>query len=187
MAGCLFYSSLLFQKIKQTMKRIFFSIIAASALLLGGCIKNDQVVFQDSQIEFDAAAWNANAVGVTYPILTRIPALGVATSSSNGALLTRTTGTFNLRVNLVGAQKTSATTFSYKVASESTAIAGTHYAAFSGTGTIPANSSFATIPVTVLNPGPGAGSVVLVLELVTGNGLTAATNYAKVGLSIAQP
>jgi hypothetical protein len=169
------------------MKRIFLSIAAAATFLLGGCIKNDQVIFQDSQIEFDAAAWNANAVGVTYPVLARVPALGVATSSANGALITRTSGTFTVRVNLIGGQKTTATTFSYKVASESTAIAGTHYTAFSGTGTIPANSSFATIPVTILNPGPGVGSVVLVLELLTGNGLTAATNYSKVGLSIALP
>jgi hypothetical protein len=169
------------------MKRIFLSIIAATALFLSGCIKNEQVVFQDSQIEFDAAAWNANSLGVTYPILTRIPAFGVATSSANGALITRTSGTFNVRVNLIGAQKSSATSFSYRVATESTATAGTHYAAFSGTGSIPANSSFATIPVTILNPGPGTGSVTIVLELLSGNGLTAATNYNKVGLSIALP
>jgi hypothetical protein len=169
------------------MKRIFLSIAAAITLLLGGCIKNEQVVFQDSQIEFDAAAWNANALGVTYPILARVPALGVATSAANGALITRTSGTFTVRVNLIGGQKSTATTFSYRVASESTAIAGTHYTAFSGTGTIAANSSFATIPVTILNPGPGVGSVALVLELLTGNGLTAAINYGKVGLSIALP
>ncbi len=168
------------------MKRIFLSIAAAVTLLLGGCIKNEQVVFQDAQIEFDAAAWNANALGVTYPILTRVPALGAATSTAAPSI-TRTSGTFTVRVNLIGGQKSTATTFSYKVASESTAIAGTHYAAFSGTGTIPANSSFATIPVTILNPGPGVGSVTLVLELLSGNGLTAATNYNKVGLSIALP
>jgi hypothetical protein len=168
------------------MKRIFLSIAAAVTFLLGGCIKNEQVVFKDSQIEFDAAAWNANALGVTYPIMTRVPILGAATPTS-AASITRTSGTFTLRVNLIGGQKTTDTQFSYKVASESTAIAGTHYAAFSGTGTIPANSSFATIPVTILNPGPGVGSVVLVLELLTGNGLTAATNYNKVGLSIALP
>jgi hypothetical protein len=170
------------------MKRIFLSIAAAATFLLGGCIKNEQVVFQDSQIEFDAASWNANAVGVTYPIIARVPVLGAATPAATTATqLTRTSAPFTVRVNLVGAQKSTATTFSYKVASESTAIAGTHYTAFSGTGTIPANSSFATIPVTILNPGPGVGSVVLVLELLTGNGLTASTNYAKLGLRIALP
>jgi hypothetical protein len=168
------------------MKRIFLSITTAVALLLGGCIKNEQVIFQDAQIEFDAAAWNANALGVTYPIMTRIPILGAATPTS-APFITRASGTFTVRVNLIGGQKTTAQQFSYKVATESTAIPGTHFATFSGTGTIPANASFATIPVTILNPGPGVGSVVLVLELLTGNGLTAAPNYNKVGLSIALP
>jgi hypothetical protein len=167
------------------MKKIFLSIATAATFLLGGCIKNEQVVFQNSQIEFDAASWNANSVGVTYPILSRVPLVGVA--SPNAATLTRTSAPFTLRVNLVGAQRSTATDFTYRVATESTAIAGTHFTAFSGTGTIPANSSFATIPVTILNPGPGVGSVVLVLELLTGNGLTASPNYAKVGLRIALP
>jgi hypothetical protein len=167
------------------MKRIFLSIATAATLLLGGCIKNEQVVFKNSQIEFDAASWNANSLGVTYPILGRVPLVG--TASPAAATLTRTSAPFTLRVNLVGAQKSTATTFSYRVASESTAIAGTHFTAFTGTGTIPANSSFATIPVTILDPGPGVGSVVLVLELLSGDGLTVAVNYNKVGLRIALP
>jgi hypothetical protein len=169
------------------MKRIFLSIATAFTFFLGGCIKNDQVIFQDSQIEFDAASWNANAAGVTYPIIARVPLVGTATPAATAATqLTRTSTPFTVRVNLVGAQRSTATDFTYKVATESTAIPGTHFTAFSGTGTIPANSSFATIPVTILNPGPGTGTVVLVLELLTGNGLTASTNYAKMGLRISQ-
>ncbi|MFX6702254.1 hypothetical protein ABTH29_20360, partial [Acinetobacter baumannii] len=70
--------------------------------------------------------------------------------------------------------------------SETTAVAGTHYSALSGTGVIPANSSFGYVNVTILNPGPGTGTVDLVLQLTSNSTYTAAVNYAKVGLRISQ-
>ena len=167
---------------KQILK-IYGLIIA---LALGSCIKNDPVVFKGSQAEFDAATWNAKAPGLTYPILNRVPAVGTNTTNSSPSL-TRTSGSFTLRVNLVGAQKDTDTPFSYRVVTaESTAIAGTHFQALSGTGTIPANSSFGTITVNVLDPGSSVDPVTLVLELTDSGDLKANTNYAKVGLSIAQ-
>lgn len=168
------------------MKRIFSIIAILAAFTFNGCIKNDQVTFQGSQVEFDAAAWNANGAGLTYPILTRVPAFGAATTSSQ-PLLTRTSGTINIRVNLVGAQRSTATQFTYTVAgSESTAVAGTHYTALSGTGTIPANASFGLITLSILNPGATSGSRVLVLQLTDNSEIKVSFNYSKVGLSIAQ-
>ena len=168
------------------MKRIFLIVTVFAAFLFTGCIKNDPVLYSASQAEFDAATWNANAAGLTYPILTRVPAQGIATGSSQ-PLLTRTSGTIQLRINLVGAQRSTATTFNYQVvAAESTAVGGTHYTTPSGTGTIPANSSFGYITLDILNPGATSGSKVLVLQLIDNTDLKANFNYSKVGLSIAQ-
>jgi hypothetical protein len=167
------------------MKKIFITTVF-TALLFTSCIKNEEVIFKGSQVEFDAAIWNANSAGITYPILTRIPAQGIATPTSQPTL-TRTSGTVQLRVNLVGAQSSSPITFNYQVVSgETTAVAGTHFTALSGTGTIPANSSFGLISVDILNPGATSGSKVLVLQLIDGAGSKVSFNYSKVGLSISQ-
>jgi hypothetical protein len=155
-------------------------------LFLTGCVKNELTVYKGSVVEFDAATWNANFTGRTYPMMTRVPTLNAATPSS-AASLTRATTSVSLRVNLVGAQRSTATTFNYVVASESTAVAGTHYTALSGTGTIPAFSSFGTVTVTLLNPGVSSATPVdLVLELVNSPDINVSKNYAKVGLRISQ-
>lgn len=168
------------------MKKIFFITTMLAAITWNGCIKNDPVVYKDTKIEFDAAIWNANGAGLTYPILTRVPAQNIATGASQPSI-TRTSGSVQLRVNLVGAQRSTPTTFTYQVVSaESTAVAGTHYTTPSGTGTIPANSSFGIITIDILNPGATSGSKVLVLQLIDNNDVKVSVNYAKVGLSIAQ-
>jgi hypothetical protein len=61
-----------------------------------------------------------------------------------------------------------------------------HFAPVTGTGVIPANSSFGFVDFVVLNPGVGVGTATAVLELTENGILTPSTNYAKVGLSIAQ-
>ena len=168
--------------------RKLFSIVAITAVIfLSSCVKNRLTVWNDTRVEFDAATWNTNAVGLTYPVLTRVPAYGVAVSAANSpTLLTRTTAAFQLRVNLVGPQSKTDIPISYRVVdAESTAVAGVHYAAFSGSTVIPANSSFGYITVTPLNPGATSGSKILVLELLNSS-VNASVNYAKVGLSIAQ-
>jgi hypothetical protein len=168
------------------MRKKYFITIILAAFFLNGCIKNDDVIFTDSLVEFDAAVWNANGAGLTYPILTRVPATGIATGTSQ-ATLTRSTGTIQLRVNLVGAQRTTETSFTYEVvAGESTAVSGTHFKALTGTGTIPANSSFGLIPVEILNPGATTGSKILVIQITNSPSIKASVNYAKVGLSILQ-
>ncbi|MEK7224156.1 MAG: DUF4843 domain-containing protein [Bacteroidota bacterium] len=167
------------------MKRIFLLAIPAFLMFIG-CTKNDPITFDGTQVEFDAATWNANAAGLTYPIMTRVPTMGAATNTSQ-PLITRTSGTIQIRINLVGAHRSSDAQFKYQVvALESTAVEGTHYTALPGTGTIPANSSFGMISIPILNPGATSGSRVLVLQLVDNSDLKANFNYSKVGLSIAQ-
>lgn len=168
------------------MKRIYLITLVFSAIFLNGCIKNELITYKDSKVEFDAAVWNANSAGITYPIMIRVPRHGTATTTAQPTI-TRTTGTIDLRINLVGAQRSTATSFTYQIVpAESTAVSGTHFAPLSGTGSIPANSSFGLISVQILNPGAGSGSRVLVLQLTDSPDVQASFNYSKVGLSISQ-
>lgn len=172
------------------MKKISIFLFTISfILLLTGCIKNDQPVYTAAVVELDAATWNANSVGVTYPILTRQPAFGRASSSSNTAdsIITRRSGIVQLRVNLVGAQQPGPLEITYEVvAAATTAIAGTHYTQLSGKVTIPAKSSFGYIDVPILNPGATSGTVDLVIRLTGGTGISISPNYNTVGLRISQ-
>jgi len=168
------------------MKKILTFSILSCILFLTGCVKNELTVFTGSVVEFDAASWNANAAGLTYPMMTRVPTFNAATPSSQPAL-TRAIGTVTLRVNLVGAQSSTPINFDFVVAGESTAVAGTHYTAATGSGTIPANSSFGTVTINILNPGVSSTTPRdLVLQLVDNSKIKASLNYAKVGLRISQ-
>jgi len=157
-----------------------------SLLIISGCIKNDPVLVTGSRVEFDAATYNAPGVGLTYPVLTRVPAVGTSTPTS-APLITRNSASFFVRVNLVGAQRSTATDFTYTVNSASTAVAGTHFQTLSGVGTIPANSSFGFITITPINPGVSSTTpVILVLELTKNENFDINFNYSKIGLSISQ-
>lgn len=168
------------------MKKLFIIISAGISLLFTSCIKNEIPTFTAAQIEWDAATWNANAVGLTYPMMTRVPIYGFATSTSS-PLITRTSGTIKLRVNLIGAQAASDRAFTFKFnQSESSGNPGVHFTPVTGTGVIPANSSFAEVNFVILNPGSGVGTATAVLELTDNGILKPAVNESKIGLSIAQ-
>lgn len=169
------------------MKKILSSVIFLMLVALTGCVKNELTTYTAApKVEWDASTWNANAAGLTYPFLVKVPVPGIVTPTAQPNL-TRTTGDVSLRVNLVGAQSSSVTTFDYVVvAAESTAVSGKHFTAITGKGTIPANSSFGTVTISILNPGATTGSVDLVLQLVDNSGIGASVNYSKVGLRIAQ-
>ena len=168
------------------LKILLFILVAAAGLY--SCTKNEEVTFNGAVIEFDATTWNANAAGVNYPILTRIPPFGRAVSTTVDSTLNKTRGTIKVRVNLVGPQRPTATEVTYQVIQGSTtAVAGTHYAALPGKVTIPANSSFGDIDLQLLNnPGSTPASVDLVLELTGGTDVKVNPNYNRIGLRIAQ-
>lgn len=168
------------------MKKSFLIVVTGISLLLTGCIKNEIPTFQGAQIEWDAAAWNANTVGLTYPMMTRVPAYGAATTTSS-FLINRFSDTIKLRVNLIGPQtdKDRVFTFQFNQA-ESSANPGLHFSPVTGTGTIVANSSFAIVNFKILNPGSSAAPVTAVLELTDNGILKPAANESKIGLSIAQ-
>ncbi|HUC80972.1 MAG TPA: hypothetical protein VMR70_08655 [Flavisolibacter sp.] len=183
------------------MKRI--NLLFLSFILIGlvSCIKNDPVEFTGALVEFDATTWNTNTAytpqpdSIAFAIMTRVPVPGRAATTAD-ATLSRTSGDVSLRVNLVGAQRSTPTEINYTVvtnytlispvAGVSPAVAGTHYGPLSGKVTIPANSSFGTLTVPILNPGAGTGSRELVLRLQEANGVRPNRNYSIVGLRISQ-
>ncbi len=163
-----------------------FLIIPALLFAMGSCIENEPIIFTESVAEFDATVWNAPAVGTNYPILTRVAGYGRALSTTLDPLITRTSGVINFRLNLVSAQFSSDQTVSISVVTDkTTAIAGTHYTVPT-TVVIPANSSFAEIPVTVLNPGPTSGSVDLVLQIDGNETVKPSENFKRLGIRIPQ-
>lgn len=168
------------------MKKLMIMMTAAVSLLMTACTKNEVATFTENQVEWDAAAWNANSAGLTYPMMTRVPIYGFATPTSSPSI-TRNTGTVRLRVNVLGPQAASDRSFKYQFnQAESSAVPGTHFEAVSGNGTIPANSSFGFVDLKILNPGAGTGSATVVLQLIESPDFKAATNYAKIGISISQ-
>jgi hypothetical protein len=171
------------------MKRIkIFLLAIATVSFFGSCVKNELPVFTAPVAEFDAASWNANAAGLSFPILTRVPGYGRPTAASD-PLLTRTSpGIKKFRVNLVGQQlPTETEVYVIMNSVTSTAVAGTHYRQFSQVVKIPANSSFGEVEVEVLNPGVAGAARTLELILSSGtNGIKSNPNYNRIRLSIAQ-
>ncbi|HUR10719.1 MAG TPA: DUF4843 domain-containing protein, partial [Flavitalea sp.] len=141
---------------------------------------------RNAVVEFDAATWNSKAAGVNFPILTRVPPYGRAVNTPDPAI-TRASGTIKLRVNLVGPQFTEDKVFDYEVmASNTTAIAGYHYAPITGKYTIPAKSSFGEITIQLLNPGTATGYPKdLALQLISNPEAYASENYKIIVLRIA--
>ena len=193
------------------MKNKLLLISLLSICFLPACIKNEQVIFKGAQLEFDAASWNANAAGLSYPIIPRNLPLGRVAGPSDSTLR-RYPHTVVIRVNLIGAQSPEDRSMTYEVFGSpitsvsfpatitgqtpaapaatlavSNAVAGTHYAPLSGTVTIPANSSFGYINLQILNPGPSAGQARFIgLRLLSSSNMTPAVNYREIGLVIDQ-
>jgi hypothetical protein len=199
-------------KNKRNMKKnIIFAFTVV--VFLTGCIKNDPVILQDRFAEFDATAVNANAAGLNYPIIGRIPGFGRVANTTDSTLR-RLSQTVRLRINLVGSQSSSAETVTYQIfplpasvsafsmpatitgqtpaaaaatLSVSDAVAGTHFTVLSGTMTIPANSSFGFLDVPVLAATPTAGAArFLGIKLINGGSIKPSVNYSEVGLIIDQ-
>jgi len=173
-------------KIELIMKRIknLLLIIPVLLVAMGSCIENPPVVFTGSVAEFDATVWNAPATGVNYPMLTRVAGYGRPVSTTADPLITRTSGTINLRVNLVSAQFSTDQVLNVSVVSaSSTAVPGTHFTV-PATVTIPANTSFGQFPVTIINNGPATGSVDVVFQIEGNETVKPNENFKRVGVRI---
>lgn len=171
------------------MKRLQSFIIGILAIaLLDGCIKNELTVFTTPVVEFDAASWNANGAGLTYPILTRIPAYGRAASAADPSLTRTNIGVKKFRVNLVGQQLPTETEVFIVLGAGTTAVAGRHYTALPASVKIPAKSSFGELSVEILNPGTSSATPVDLNITLSGgsNNIKISENYKTIGLRISQ-
>ncbi|HZH64245.1 MAG TPA: hypothetical protein VEY10_05080 [Flavisolibacter sp.] len=190
-----------------------FLFLSLATLIFSSCIKQIDKTFQGKTVvEIDATPLNSTAVGVNYPILTRVVPQGRPISTTVDSTLRRFADTVRVRVNLVGPQSAKEETVGYttvgspitSIAFPATitgqtpsrtagtlavldAIAGTHYAVLSGKVTIPANSSFGYINVKVLNAGAVAGQArYLGIRLDSTGSLMPSVNYMQLGLVIDQ-
>ena len=187
------------------MKKNIF-IISLLVFSLTSCIKETKVTFEDSKAEFDVASYNAKFGATDFALATRVPGEGRPFIGAD-QFITRATTNLRFRVNLVGAQRGSASTVKYNTFAVGTsagasitygapisatlpildAAAGTHFTALSGTCTIPANSSFGYIDIPVINPGVSVNQTRLLgLELVGGGDIGPSVNYRKVVFAISQ-
>lgn len=191
------------------MKRTFFFISIAIVMGMTACIKNDQVTFTDGVAEFDATSWNANAAGVNYPLMTRVPYMGNATTTA-AFTLHRSTGTVRLRVNMVGAVSKSDRTVGFKLfdvpfttvafpatasgqtpsrasgtLAASPAVPGTHYTALGSTVTIPADSTWGYLNIDILNVAATAGQCRTIgIALDSSGTVKPSVNYRNIALAI---
>jgi hypothetical protein len=179
---------------KRNSSIISFALIIC--LFLSSCIKNKDVIWTGSIVEFDVAAYTTKAGGLPFPLLNRVP-----TGYGRGLNATLDPATINranvapndtirMRVNLVGAQKSSPQVVTVKLAPNfSTAVAGTHFDLLDTQVTIPANSSFGFARWVIRNPGPPAvtlTAVQVVFELVGNSDVKASENFKYVGWLIQQ-
>lgn len=199
------------------MKQLFFKglILIIGVLAFTGCIKQDEPVFNSApQIELDLATFTARTGGFPFPIVNRVAqafgrqvyTAGQAGGAAADPLLTRNWGvvgnaaanpriatqgdTVYMRVNLVGAQRSAASTFTCVVnTSFTTAVSGTHFQLVDQTFTIPANSNFGIVRWKVLNPGapaiPGL-TVQLVFNIVGNSDVSVNPNFQSLGWLITQ-
>ncbi len=183
------------------MKKIL-SIMMITSLMFSSCIKEEVKHYTGVDfVEFDAAALNAVAAGVNFPILVRVPVYGFAAATANPSI-TRASSSIKFRVNLVGKQSTVDQVIKYRIATADysavldvssgtsqrlSASAGTHFNT-TGIFTIPANTSFGEMEINVLNTGLPASTVAryLVLELEGNTNIQASSNYKRIGIQIAQ-
>jgi len=153
------------------MKKIISIFSLVMVFVLGSCIEQNYPIWEGAEVEFQAAVITGPAAGETFP---RITALN-------------TVGTVNLQVNLVGAHRASDETLTYRVVEDrTTAVAGTHYNT-PGSFVIPAGTSFGTVPVEIIDFGPGTGSFDLTLELEGNDAIPASANYNRVQIRITRP
>ena len=146
------------------MKRISSIFFFVAVVSLSACIKNEDVTFQNRVAEIDQTTYNANASGLTYPILTRIPAMGRAVAAiCPDSVLRKFSGTMRLRINLVGPQSSKEETVGYST-----------FAAPVTTATIPATILAGGACTTAQAPARAAAA----LPVITG---VAGTHYTLAG------
>ena len=148
---------------------------------LTSCVDNEEILLKENLVEFDASTYNANGLTKTYPVVRQLPPYGFAIQAAS-PLITRSSGVIQFRINVVGPQSASSREINYKVVPNETftqvissvsrvaqpAVISTHFTT-SGKVTIPANSSFGILSVTIVDPGSALPNDLLIVLELEGN------------------
>jgi len=178
-------------------KNISICCIALSlCMFLSSCIKNEDIKWSGSIVEFDVATYTTKSGGLPFPLLNRVPTgYGRSLNATlDPTLINRANvapnDTIRMRINLVSAQKSTPQIVTVSVAPNfSTAVAGVHYDLLDAAVTIPANSNFGFARWVIRNPGAPAvpGTVAQVVFLLGGNAdVKVSENFKYVGWLITQ-
>ncbi|WP_080238874.1 DUF4843 domain-containing protein [Spirosoma rigui] len=160
------------------MKKIATIVLCTLALFAVYACDNsiDKVFDEQTLVEFQPAVLNSNAVNRTYPII----------SSANSVTASPT---ITAQVNLVGRQRSSDLTVKVFVDPvATTASANSYTLANGGNVVIPANSSIASLTMTVAKATSATATlanVVLVLDSTSAD-FKPSQNYKRIGYSIRQ-
>lgn len=172
---------------KFNFRNILFSIVASASLV--GCLPDDKTEYKgDTLVEFKNSDLGMLSAVLNGKGVVTAPAAQVQTVSSKGILInTRTADT--LLVQLVGPQKSQATTITYAIRAGSTAVEGTNFSFATPnarTVVIPANSSVGYLIVR-----PIANSITTVgdtrtlgIDMVSADGATVSPNYKSFTYSL---
>lgn len=185
-------------------------------LMATACIKQTEKTFQGTTVvEFDATVLNSVATGVNYPVLTQVPEFGkpldLQNSNCNSAFvdpfIRRTSGTVQLRVNVVGPVSKESRAIGFKVVDVPVtavtfrqtspcsnvtlttvgATAGIHYSFADTKINIPADSSFGYLNINILDAGATAGQARTVgIQLDSTQSLLPSVNYRTIAVAIDQ-
>lgn len=142
------------------MNKVLIILTLIGVSFFSSCIKEYETEYSAVPfVEFDANIFNAPVSPYAYTVITRNVPFRYASANAY-PLITRTSGTVRLRVNLVGRiPQNKEQTITYKVlttpvpvAPNALAESGTHFTT-SGSLTIPADSISGVLEVGVLNTG----------------------------------
>jgi hypothetical protein len=177
-----------------------------SAILFTSCIKENAPVFEQNVVEIDAAAYNGTFGLLPFPIILQVPSAPGRPIAGSDVICKQNIGTVDLRVNLIGKQRSTPTVINYTTFNPTTvagfpasgnisygttpvpaanAVSGTHYTT-SGTLTIPANSSFGNIRLVVINTMSLVNQTRLVGLELTGGDVAPSVNYRRIVMAIDQ-
>ncbi len=165
---------------KRTMKtyKIYIAIFSI-ALLMTSCFKDMEIVFNDTQVEFEQAVMTARATGQIFPILN----------------VTRASGTPNYQVNLIGAHLSQGEPMSVTLdqvpadllnANTIVAEEGVHFT-LTNNFNFPADASKVNFTgLTVINdfPAQTGKTALLILRLDGNEKIKPAENFRRLGIRI---
>jgi len=165
-------------------------------VFLSSCIKNEDIKWNGSIVEFDVATYTTKSGGLPFPLLNRVPTgYGRSLNATlDPTIINRANvapnDTIRMRINLVSAPKSTPQLVTVSVAPNfSTAVAGVHYDLLDAAVTIPANSNFGFARWVIRNPGAPSviGTVAQVVFLLGGNAdVKVSENFKYVGWLITQ-